>query len=268
MQQIKIDSYLLDAQLIFAAALDLTPIDVQLARDRILDESEVLAILKLLRRRLQFEPMAYLLGKKEFYGAEFLVSDGCLIPRPDTEVVVEKCIDLIVRNDMSLVYDLCTGSGAIAISLLRERANLLVEASDISPDALRLAKDNASRLMVSDRLILHHGDLLSPFYPHQKAHLIVANPPYIPTSEIEHLASSVRAYEPHLALNGGDDGLEFFRRIIKSAPLYLRKDGYLVMEIGFDQADQVRQLVGPPFRLIEFFDDLASNTRGIVLQQN
>ena len=264
-----IDTSVLDAQLILANVLDKERIDIQLLGHATkVFESHAREIFRLCARRLQYEPMAYILGKKEFYGADFLVSKDCLIPRPDTEVVVEKCLDLLPKSGPSLVYDLCTGGGIIAISLLRERKALSVEASDISVGALSLAEINAELHGVSSRLVLHHGDLFSPFLPKELADLIVANPPYIASSAINNLHASVRNYEPRLALDAGDDhGVAFHHRIIGAAHRYLKKGGYLVLEIGFDQKANVSEMLGEAWHLIEFFQDLAQNTRGIVLKK-
>ncbi len=264
-----IDTGALDAQLIIAYVLNIERIDIHLeGHVTAVSMNDAEKIFQLCARRLQYEPIAYILGKKEFYGAEFVVTKDCLIPRPDTEVVVEKCLSLIPKTMTPLVFDLCTGSGNIAISLLIERRDLLVLASDISKEALLVAEKNAKLHSVADRLFLHHGDLFSPFTDGKKADLIVINPPYIASHEIANLDPSVRNHEPWLALDAGDEfGIAFYRRILASAPNYLNECGYLVMEIGFDQADHLAAIVGKEWHLVEFFKDLAANTRGIVLKK-
>lgn len=269
LQDVGCESALLDTQLLLGHVLTINRIDVQLQGARILTKKEWVRYCSLLARRLCGEPVAYLLGQKEFYGLEFMVSEDCLIPRPDTEVVVEKCLSLLAPLSADIVFDLCTGSGAIGITLLSLRPQLKLVASDISPKALAIAQKNAASLGVFERFIARQGDLFAAFKPHEQAQLIVANPPYIPSAFIGSLARDVRDYEPRLALDGGvNEGVDFYRRIIEEAPSFLRPYGYLVLEIGFDQEQAIRKLVGSDITLVEFFCDLAGNTRGVVLQKH
>lgn len=263
-----IDSAVLDAQLMLAHTLNKTRLFIQLNGHLFLLPNEIAQFFHMVSRRLMFEPIAYILGHKEFYGLEFLVSKDCLIPRPDTEVVVEKCLELIEENANDTVIDLCTGSGAIAITIQKARPHTKVLASDISEDALNLAQKNAHNLGVSERVLFYQGDLFAAFPSGVQARLIVSNPPYIASNKIAGLSPTVRNHEPRQALDAGDDGgVTFYRRILETAPLYLQACGYLVMEIGFDQRLEIEKLIGPKWRLVEFFRDLASNTRGIVLQK-
>lgn len=265
LKELRIETAMLDAQLLLAHALKKERLEVQLAGEYRPNEQEIELFFKLLARRLCFEPIAYILGEKEFYGASFKVSKDCLIPRPDTEVVVEECLKLI--KDDSRVFELCTGSGAIAITLLRECLKLEVLASDISPKALAIALENSQNLGVGDRLKLLQGDLFEPFKGFEPANLIVINPPYIPTSDIAGLSPSVKEHEPKLALDGGADGLNFYRRILTEASNYLVPDGFLVMEIGFDQGEALKSLAQIHGWLGVIFKDLAGLDRGIVLQK-
>jgi release factor glutamine methyltransferase len=267
-QEIGSDTALLDAQLILAHVLKTSRLTIQTEGKTPLNAHEIALFWSFAARRLVFEPIAYILGKKEFYGDDFLVSKACLIPRPDTEVIVEKCLSLINYEGNDVVFDLCTGSGAIAIALLKARPHIFVHASDISENALKIAHANAKDLKVLDRIGLWCGDLCAPFLHGMKANLIVANPPYIASNKISTLSSFVRDHEPLIALDAGDDsGIAFHRRIIDEVPNYLCSKGHLVMEMGFDQADKIEKLIGPNWLSYDFFKDLALNTRGIVLQK-
>lgn len=264
LKQVGIESFLLDAQLILGVVTNKERFFVQLDGEQILSSIEQEQFYSLLARRLCFEPMAYIIGAKEFFGATFLVSKDCLIPRPDTEIVVEECLKLI--DGPQTIFDLCTGSGAIAISILLNRDQAQVIASDISEKALAMAKLNADRLGVSPRLSLLKGDLFEPFLG-KKAQLIVINPPYISPEEIKKLAPDVREHEPIMALDGGKEGLEFYKRILASVDKHLNEKGYLVLEIGFDQAFALERLVDEKIWTKKIFKDLAGNDRGIVLQK-
>lgn len=264
LKQVGIESFLLDAQLILGVVTNKERFFVQLDGEQILSSIEQEQFYSLLARRLCFEPMAYIIGAKEFFGATFLVSKDCLIPRPDTEIVVEECLKLI--DGHQTIFDLCTGSGAIAISILLNRDQAQVIASDISEKALAMAKLNADRLGVSPRLSLLKGDLFEPFLG-KKAQLIVINPPYISPEEIKKLAPDVREHEPIMALDGGKEGLEFYKRILASVDKHLNEKGYLVLEIGFDQAFALERLVDEKIWTKKIFKDLAGNDRGIVLQK-
>jgi release factor glutamine methyltransferase len=266
-REIGIETDVLDAQILLAHILKKTYIEVQLEGNLKLTPVQFRRFFSLLKRRLCFEPIAYLIGMKEFFGREFLVSKNCLIPRPDTETVVEKCLSLIDKEKYFLIFDVCTGSGAIGISILCECPMVDMYASDISKSALNIAGKNAHILGVKDRLTLLHGDLFTPFQGKPKANLIVANPPYIGLKSFFSLATTVRAFEPAIALNSGDDfGLSFYKRFLSEAPKYLCSKGFLLMEIGFDQALAIEKLIGPEWASFEFFRDLAGHQRGIVLQ--
>jgi release factor glutamine methyltransferase len=223
---------------------------------------------KLLARRLCFEPIAYILGTKEFFGYDFYLSPDCLIPRPDTETVVEHCLALLPLEREARIWDICTGSGAIAISILKERPKCYAIASDISMGALHVAKKNASNLGVHDRLELLAGDLFEPFAPSSQADLIVCNPPYIGRADYEALAPDVKNYEPKAALLAGDEeGILFYRRIISDALRFLKSGGYLVLEIGYNQAEFIRKLIDSNFVLLGIYNDLADNPRVVVLKK-
>lgn len=266
-KQIGIDSSRLDAEVLLAHVLGKSSLQIFLERSEPIAIETVRDFFQLVSRRLSFEPVAYLIGRKEFFGLDFLVSNDCLIPRPDTEVVVETCLSLLDKYSADLVIDLCTGSGAIAISILKERPSIRMIASDISLAALAIAKINAGIHAVNHRLTLRAGDLFEPILTNEKAGLIVSNPPYIAQKDLALLPSSVRNYEPRLALDGGDDlGLSFYESILREAPNFLRSKGFLVLEIGYDQADKIKGLIGQEWQFLKVVKDLGSHDRCIVLQ--
>lgn len=268
---IGIDTPELDMRLMLAQVLNYSELNLFLNREQLLTQVQWEELMALLKRRLCFEPMAYLSGVKEFFGHEFHVSPDCLIPRPDTECVVEQCLKLLADIKEPRVFDIATGSGAISIALLKERADLFVVASDLSPQALSLASHNAQKLEVLSRINLIQGDLFEPFKklkPSFLAHLIVSNPPYISLADYESLSSEVKNYEPALALVAGDEqGLAFYRRLLGEAHEYLLPHGFLVLEIGFDQSHMVADLAGDFWHNITIHHDLAHRPRVITMQK-
>jgi release factor glutamine methyltransferase len=261
-----IDTASLDAKLLLAHVLKKSHLEMILCREEDLAYEDLFRFLCLVRRRLCFEPIAYILGEKEFYGYSFAVDHRCLIPRPDTELIVEKCLNILEKFSCPRVIELCTGSGAITIAILLERDDVSAIASDISEDALVVAKLNAEKLGVLNRVEFRSGDLFLPYAAEEKASLIVANPPYIKSNDIATLPNCVRDHEPIIALDGEEDGLFFYRRIISLAPLYLESEGFLVLEIGFDQATDIKKLVTSDWQSVEVFKDLGFLDRCIVLQ--
>lgn len=256
----------LDAELLLAHVLKKNRLELHLARDEMHSEESFAHYFSLVARRLTHEPIAYIVGHKEFYGHEFVVSPACLIPRPDTEILVEECLALIDEKSDAHVLDLCTGSGAIVIALLKARNNLRGVATDISRDALDIATMNAKNLVVSERLKFMHGDLFAELVPQKSFALIASNPPYIKTAVVHTLSSTVKNFEPHLALDGDGDGLKFYRRILNDADKFLLDRGYLVLEIGFDQADELMALIDDRWMQPKIVKDLAQHDRVIVLQ--
>jgi release factor glutamine methyltransferase len=206
------------------------------------------AVAPLLARRAHAEPIAYITGEREFYGRTFRVTPDVLIPRPETELVVEDALACLrsvppdrTRPQPPLVVDVGTGSGCIAITVALEHPAARIVATDISHAALAVAADNAQRLGVADRLTFRHGPLLAGWS--EAADLIVSNPPYVATADRAALPADVAGYEPATALFGGPDGLEVLRALISSAPGALAPDGWLVLEMGFGQASEVQRLV-------------------------
>lgn len=223
-------------------------------------------------RRLRREPHAYIVGKREFYKGEFNVSRAVLIPRPDTELLVETALQLVhgrkQRSQPIRILDVGTGSGAIAITLAGEIDDAEVIATDISPEALAVAEANAERLLTPDqrqRLNLLQGDLFTPVADETPFDLIVSNPPYIPSADLTTLQPEVRDYEPRLALDGGPDGLRVLARLIAEAPALLKSEGTLLLECGHDQDHALTQLMQAGFPGSYCFRrDLASINRCLV----
>ncbi len=224
------------------------------------ESSHIAKLNSLLERRAAGEPLAYVLGKTHFWTLELSVSPDTLIPRPETERVVSHALDAIAQIDTPRILDLGTGSGAILLALLSERSKALGMGVDISPDALNIAKDNARTHNLTERVRFVQSDLFEEIT--DRYDLIVANPPYIKRSEIDGLDLSVRGFEPHLALDGGEDGLDFYRRIAQGAKEYLSPKGAVVMEIGYDQGPSVVSLmVNAGFPSVRLNRDLSQQNR-------
>ncbi len=242
----------LDAELLTAQALGISRVQLYVQHDRPLLPAELAALRELVKRRQGGESVAYILGKKEFFGLEFQVDRRVLIPRPDTETLVDEALAILragltapasestAERPPLLVADVGTGSGAIAVVIAKNGIGASVVASDVSADALQVAAENAARHAVDVTFV--QGDLLQPLQDLGPFDLIVANLPYIPTATIATLAPEVRA-EPALALDGGADGLDLVRRLVADAPALLRLDGAVVLEIGAGQADATAALL-------------------------
>lgn len=209
--------------------------------ERELNAAELSAYSALLERRLQGEPMAYLFGEREFYGLMFKVTSATLIPRPDTELLVELALARIPQGQPCRVLDMGTGSGAIAVSLAYHRPEADVTAVDASSDALAVAQGNANRLLKNGNLHCLSSNWFSAL-AEQRYHVIVSNPPYIRAAD-PHLQQGDVRHEPLTALAAGDDGLSDLRHIISHAAAHLYPDGWLLLEHGYDQAEEVRALL-------------------------
>ena len=237
-----IESPRLEAELLLGHALGMTRIQMIVQSETVPSTSELGRFRDLVRRRRTSEPTAYLLGQKEFYGLLFKIDRRVLVPRPDTETLVEVALERTrPRSVYGQALDLCTGSGCVAIAFSRHRPTWFVTGVDISADALMVAEENALRLGNILSLAWVNSDLFAAL-PAQRFELITANPPYIPTSVCEGLDSTVRDFEPRLALEGGADGLDVIRRLVHDAPERLEPNGILASEIAYDQAAVVTDL--------------------------
>ncbi|MBN2725477.1 MAG: peptide chain release factor N(5)-glutamine methyltransferase [Deltaproteobacteria bacterium] len=251
--EIGLPSARLDAELLIALALDIDRVGVYLEMDRPLTSEERKVLRGYISRRIKHEPVAYITGKKEFYGIEFSVDHRVLIPRPDTEFLVEEVIGIC--GERKTVLDIGTGSGAIAISLKNSKPELNITAVDISTAALDAAVENAKRNNVMIEFLV--SDLFSSCEG-RKFDIIVSNPPYIPNGEV--LMDDV-LFEPELALRSGDDGLDCIRKIIGHAPYFLNDGGVLALECAYNQTEKVASLLSDSFKDIVTISDLGGNPR-------
>jgi release factor glutamine methyltransferase len=237
-----IDNPRLDAEVLLAHALATTRIQLVVDSKRPLALDELARYRELIKRRRAHEPVAYVLGVREFYGRAFRVDERVLVPRPDTETLVEVALERTRAVSMSMrALDLCTGSGCVAITLARERPTSCVFACDLSPDAIAVASENAMRLGAYN-VALCTGDLYDAIEPAHRFDVVTANPPYIASGEVPSLAADVRDFEPRFALDGGVDGLAVVRRIVAGAPARLVAGGVLAVEVGAGQAASVAAL--------------------------
>ncbi len=251
----------LEAQILLAHVLGCSRVQLYTGFDKPLGETELASYRGLIKRRLAGEPVSDLVGGTAFWGLPFHVEPSVLVPRPDTETVIE--VVRIARPDRASpcrILDLCTGSGVIAVSLAREYPAAAVVATELSPAAAVLARRNAARNAVGDRVEVRDGDLFAPVVG-ERFDVIAANPPYIVSSVIATLAAEVRR-EPVIALDGGRDGLGFYDRICAQARAHLAPGGVVVLEHGYDQADAVRaRLAAAGFTGITLVHDLGKNPR-------
>ena len=237
----------LDAEILLAHVLGWRRLTLYVDAEKILPLEAILRFNELVNRRLEKIPVAYLTGAKEFMGLTFAVNENVLIPRPDTEILTEVVGEFLRSRGGGNFLDLGAGSGAICISILKFVKSARAIAVDISAEALEVAKFNAEKFHVDDRIEFFCGDLFMPLTG--KFDAIVSNPPYIPTGELENLQAEVQS-EPQLALDGGIDGLKFYRRIISDAPKFLVDGGLLAVEVGINQASAVKNL----FEAANFID--------------
>lgn len=258
----------LDAEVLLAFALDIERSDLYMDDSRQLSYEEALKYEEFIERRAGYEPVAYIRNKKEFFSIEFFVNEGVMIPRPETELLVLKAIDLIKeRNDPDMkVVDIGTGSGAIPVSILSQVSQLsFIYASDISDGALEVAKKNVTLHNFGSKLRFLRSDLFSNL--EGKFDLIISNPPYIKKNDIEGLAEDVMLYEPRLALDGGLDGLEIIGQLIKNGIDFLLPDGVMLIEIGADQSNDIIKLEHiNNYKHIEFIKDYSGRERILFLK--
>jgi release factor glutamine methyltransferase len=232
----------LDAEVLLAHAIRTDRVRLVIESDRELEPAELGLYRSFIERRRRGEPVAYILGRREFFGLDFVVDRRALVPRPDTEALVEVALERTRhRSQYGRALDLCTGTGCVAVAFAKARPTWRVTATDISTDALALAWENARRVGVAFSLATIAGDLFTPVAD-ERFELVIANPPYIPSADIAALDVDVREFEPRQALDGGADGLDLVRAVVSSAPRHLVPGGVLAVEVGFDQAPRARAL--------------------------
>jgi len=235
----------LASEILVSKTLGLSRIEIYTHFDRPVSETELDAIRIKGRRLAEGEPLQLIVEDTQFLSYTFRVRRGVFIPRPETEILVDTAaqrLKPLEKSDIS-VLDLCTGSGVIAISLLKLIPHATATATDISEDALALASENARLLGVSDRFSSVRGDIFSPVPPGTRFDAVLSNPPYITSREMEYLPNIVKEYDPRAALDGGPDGLDIVRRIISQAPDHLKPGGFLAIEIGAGQSRDVMNLM-------------------------
>jgi len=271
-----IDNPRLDSEVLLAHLLRLDRVGLYLNFDRPLSRDELSSFREIVKRRGSREPLQYITGHQEFWSLDFKVTPDVLIPRPDTEILVEEALKAVRRETLDVrrqnqlpftILDLCTGSGCIAISLAHELKDAVVHAIDASEAALSIARENAEKNGVRDRVIFLQGDLYEALTSHVSRltsyDLIVSNPPYIKNIDIPNIQPEVRDYEPRMAVDGGTEGLGFYKRIVADAPNHLSPHGWLMVEVGEGQADAVSKMMADTgaFESISTVKDLAGIER-------
>lgn len=261
------DSPRLSAELLLCHVLKLERIQLYTFFDRAVSKPELDTLRALVKRGAEHEPVAYLVGRCEFYSLSLTITPACLIPRPETELLVERAIHFLrKRSGSQAVLDLCTGSGCIAAAIAKNVATAQVTATDICDAALAVAAKNIEAHKLSERVRLLCGDLFDPVVKGLDApafDVIVSNPPYVSEGEYETLDKNVKDYEPKHALLAGVDGLDVYRRIVAQAGEFLKGDGALMMEIGYAQGAAVKALLeeAGDFQSVRIEKDLSNNDR-------
>jgi release factor glutamine methyltransferase len=288
------DTPRLDAEILLAHARNSPRIQLYTQFDDPLTEPQRATMRDLVKRRAAAEPVAYLVGHKEFFSLDFLVNRHVLIPRPDTETLVMAVLDAVRErrsrelgaerpraegqgpSDSALdpqpsaplpteILELGTGSGCIAVALAKNLPDARVTAVELSPEAIQVAHSNVERHQLSERITLLEGDLFASVGEGRRFDVIVSNPPYVPRDELARLDADVREHEPHHALDGGPDGLDVVRRIVAESPGYLKEQGWLMLELSSEQAPTVQQLMRERgFQTVRIKQDLAGRDRVIV----
>jgi release factor glutamine methyltransferase len=275
LQDHQIENPRLNAELLLAHSLNLGREGLYVRLHREPKEEEKGVFERMIQRRISGEPLQYIVGQQEFWSINFKVDPRVLIPRPETELLVEQSLRILSEKTFEQnpsVLEIGTGSGAIAIALAKEGTHIFLVATDISRDALFLAKENAISAGVQNRIQFVNGDLLGPFQISKKTRsfdLILSNPPYIGRSEIGSLAKEVRDHEPVIALDGGKDGLEFYRRLVSQVSPSLREGGWLLLEVGQGQSERVAKRIQESGAFLEpqILPDLAGIERVVKAQK-
>jgi release factor glutamine methyltransferase len=266
-----VDAPRLSAELLLSHVLGLKRIELYTQYNKVVVQEQLDRLRDLVKRAGEHEPVAYLVGRTEFYSIEFEVTPDCLIPRPETELLVQRSIEFLrKRTGPQQVCDVCTGCGVIAVAITKNVPDAKVLATDISEPALAVAARNIEKHKLADRIELRHGDLFEPLVPQlDMFDLIVCNPPYVSAPEYEALDRNVKEYEPRVALHGGPDGLDLYRRIVEKVREFLKPDGMLLLEIGYQQGPAVRELLEKTgvFAQIQIDKDLQRHDRVVAAQR-
>lgn len=262
----KIVNFGLDSILLLAFVLKTNKEFIIFNSEKELSKKDEIDFFKLVERRKNFEPISHLIQKREFYGIDFFVNPNVLDPRPDSENLIELILKYYQKNNSSLnILELGVGSGCLIITLLTNLPNSFGTAIDISKEALEVALKNAKTHRIENKLQFLESDLFSNI-PDVEFDIIISNPPYIPSKEISNLQAEVRIYEPLLALDGGINGLDFYKRIAELSQKFLKKDGKIFLEIGYGQKKEVEEIfIKNNFELIEVKKDLSNIDRALCL---
>jgi len=259
-----VESSRLDAEVLMADLLDMERINLYVKYDYPLKSNEIDSYRQMIKKRAQRIPVAYITEKKEFMSLEFKVAEGVLIPRPETENLVEQVIEYCRQNELQQpqIIDVGTGSGAIAVSLAHYLSDAKVVGVDLSPQALKIACQNMEKHELSQRMSILKSDLLAEFIKREikGIDIIVSNPPYISESEMEDLPPEVKK-EPKTALEAGKDGLDYYRRLLPEAEKVLKNGGKIFLEIGYSQAEAVTNLFSENWSEVEIKKDYSENDR-------
>jgi release factor glutamine methyltransferase len=242
-----IESPRLSAELLLSHVLELKRIDLYTQFNKQVPQDQLDKLHELVKRAGLYEPVAYLTGKTEFYSLELDITADCMIPRPETELLVQRSIEFLrTRSGVQYVCDLCTGSGCIAVAIAKNFPDARITATDISAAALAVAARNVEKHRLKEQVRLLCGDLFEPIIQQldvSQFDLIVCNPPYVSISEYEKLDKNIKDYEPQSALLAGQDGMDIYRRIIKEVDKFLKPGASLMLEIGYAQGPAVRELL-------------------------
>jgi len=253
----------LDTEILMAKALGKNREYIILNHDKVLNNENLEYFKKLVYERATRKPIAYLLNKKFFWKSEFYVNKNTLIPRPDTEIIIEQILKVTKNKNYLRILDIGIGSGCILLSILKERKNYYGTGIDISKDSLEISKINAKKLLVEERIKFYKSDVDK--FAQGKYDLVVSNPPYIKKNNLKYLECDVLKFEPKIALDGGLDGLSVIRKVIKKSSELLKKNGKFILEIGFDQKSKVIKLLkNKGFYINSTTKDFAKNDRCIV----
>jgi release factor glutamine methyltransferase len=256
----------LDARIFAEAAFGMDRLTLVNREREIATPEQLRALEALAARRLKGEPVSRIIGEREFWGLSFRLNDATLVPRPETEMLVQRGLEVVGPLDRPRILDLGTGTGCIAVSMLTEFSDMSAVAVDLSKDALDMARFNADRHGVGDRFETRQGSWFDPLEPGERFDLIISNPPYIESAAIETLMVEVRDHDPRLALDGGPDGLRPYRAIAREAASFLRPGGAVLLEIGTGQGSAVTDLFAEAgFKRIEVEHDLNGHERMIVV---
>ncbi len=266
LKEAQVESYIIDTQLLLSRVLNVDKLYLIMNRNEELSKEIEVKFEELLKKRKEKMPIAYILNDVEFMGLHYYVKEGVLIPRPDTEILVEECLTIIKNNQLKTICDMCCGSGAIGLAIGKHMEDTKVWLYDISDTAIEVSSRNREILGLERRTNIIKSDLFErPLKEKMKFDMIVSNPPYIEEHIIPTLMEDVKNYEPHLALSGGPDGLEFYRRICEDGKEFLNPSGYMCFEIGYNQEQETKELLRENgFIDIYSLRDLGGNFRVVI----